>query len=154
MACVGVGTEEVRYSFVAVSDSAKGAVMDLGPLLFARVWARGSSTLCGSALMLAANCGPDGAEEEGAVGSMREREREDEREETTLRTRSRRLPIDDDGANRCSLSSKPRVLLEVGVGVGIPLSDSEGVELFRLGKAAGRLRLPRSLGAEMLFCSL
>ena len=45
--------------------------------------------------MVAANCGPD----EGAVGSARVREREDEREETTLRTRSRRLLDDDDGAN-------------------------------------------------------
>ena len=84
----------------------------------------------------------------------REREREDEREETTLRTRSRRLLADDDVANERWLLSKPRVLLEVGVGVGIPLSNSGAVELWMLGKALGRLRLARSLDAELLVCSL
>jgi len=149
-----VDVGEVWYSFVPVIDSTEGAMTSPDPLLFERVWARGSSTLRGSELMLAVNCGPDGAEEEGAEGSMREREREDEREETTLRTRSRRLPVDADGANGCSLPSKPRVLLEVGVGVGIPLSNSGDVEPLRLDKAAGRLRLLRSFGAELLACSL
>jgi hypothetical protein len=81
----------------------------------------------------------------------REREREDEREETTLRTRSRRLLADVDVANERWL---PRVLLEVGVGVGIPLSNSSAVELLILDKAPGRLRLGRSLDAELLVCSL
>ena len=81
-----------------------------------------------------------------------EREREDEREETTLRTRSRKLLVDVDVANGRWLPSTPRVLLEVGVGVGIPLSNSCAAELLRLDKAPGRLRLVRSLFGEPLGC--
>ena len=108
----------------------------------------------GSELMVDVNCGvgrAGAAEEEVAAVSMREREREDERDETTLRTRSRRLLDDDDDVSGRWLLSNPRVLLEVGMGVGIPLSDSGAVELLRLDKAPGRLR---SLGAEEVACSL
>src|ERR1700761_4160353 len=61
-ACVGVGAEEVGdvwYSFVPVIDSAEGALTSLDPLPFVRTGVRGPSTLCGSELMVAANCGPD-----------------------------------------------------------------------------------------------
>ena len=95
-ACVGVGTDdvgEVRYSFVPVIDSVDGAMTSAGPLPFARAK---SSTLRGSVLMMGANCGPEGV---GTVGSTRVREREEEREVTALRTRSRRLLDEDDGAN-------------------------------------------------------
>lgn len=158
-ACVGVCAEdvgEVRNSFVPVIDSTEEARTSPCPLLFARLRAGESSALYGSELMLDANCGPDGTEEEDAVGSMREREREDEREETTLRTRSRRLLADLDGANVRSLLSRPSVLLEVGVGVGIPLSDSGSgaVELLRLDNAAGLFLWPRSFNAGPLLCSL
>jgi hypothetical protein len=148
-ACVGVGAEDVgemRGSVVPLIESVEGSVP------FARVGERGSSTLRGSVLMMAANCGPDGAATE-EVGSAREREREDEREETTLRTRSRRLLDDEDGANVRWLLSRPRVLLELGVGVGIPLSNSGAGELLILVKAEGRVRLVRSLDAT-LPCSL
>jgi hypothetical protein len=64
----------------------------------------------------------------GAGGSawfVRRREREDERE-TTLRTRSRRLPVEEDGVRGRVLlvPFTPRVFLDTGVGVGIPLSIS------------------------------
>jgi hypothetical protein len=150
-ACVGVGAEdvgEVRGSIVPVIESVEGSPCMVP---FARVGERGSSTLRGSVLMMAANCGPDGGL--GAVGSAREREREEEREETTLRTRSRRLLDDEDGANGRWLPSRPRVLLELGVGVGIPLSNSGAGELLMLVKAEGRVRLVRSLDA-ILACSL
>ena len=103
----------------------------------------------GSELIVDVNCGVGraAAEDEGAAGSMREREREDERDEMTLRTRSRRLLDDDDDVSGCWLLSNPRVLLEVG----IPLSDSGADELLRLDKAQSRLR---SLGAEVVACSL
>jgi hypothetical protein len=94
-ACVGVGTEdagEVRYSFVPVIDSVDGATTSAGPFPFPFAQAR-SSTLRGSVLMMAANCG---AKE---VGTVQVREREDGREVMTLRTRSHRLLDEDDGAN-------------------------------------------------------
>jgi hypothetical protein len=69
---------------------------------------------------------------------VRERERDDERE-TTLRTRSRRLPVDDDGVRGRALPLTPSDLLPVGVGVGIPLSVSVVEKLLRLTKAGGRL---------------
>ena len=152
-ACVGVGAEDVEElcdSFVPVIESDEGSPCTVP---FARIGERGSSTLRGSVLMMAANCGPDGAAAE-EVGSAREREREDEREETTLRTRSRRLLDDEDGANGRWVPSRPRVLLELGVGVGIPLSNSDAGELLILDKAEGRVRLGRSLDATLLACSL
>lgn len=156
-ACVGVGAEDVgetRGSFVVpVIESVEGSPC-MVPL--ARVGDRGSSTLRGSELMMAANCGAEGVvtEEVGAVGSARVREREDDREETTLRTRSRRLLDDEDGASGRWLPSRPRVLLELGVGVGIPLSNSSDGELLIVDKAEGRVRLARSLDDTVLECSL
>ena len=78
-------------------------------------------------------------------------ERMNETRRRYLCTRSRRLLDDDDDVSGRWLLSNPRVLLEVGMGVGIPLSDSGAVELLRLDKAPGRLR---SLGAEVVACSL
>jgi hypothetical protein len=119
---MGVGAEdigEVRYSFVPVIDSVEGAMTSAGPFPFARAK---SSTLRGSVLMMVANCGPEGVV--GMVGSTRVREREDEREVTALRTRSCRLLDEDDIANLRWLLSRLRVLLGVGVGVGITLSSA------------------------------
>ncbi len=154
---VGVGVAdvgEVWDSFESVMDSDEGATLSPDPWLLVRVGLRMSSTLDGSELIVPANCGPDGVEEEDVVCSTRVREREDEREETTLRTRSRRLLVEDEVFNERWFPSTPRVLLEVGVGVGMPLSDAGAGEVFRLDKAAGRLRLPRSFDAEVLLCSL
>ncbi len=150
---VGVGVAdvgEVWNSFEPVMDSDEGATLSPDPWLLVRVGLRMSSTLDGSELIVAANCGPDGVEEEDVVGSMRVWEPE----ETTLRTRSRRLPVEDEVFNERWFPSTPRVLLEVGMGVGMPLSDAGAGEMFRLDKAAGRLRLPRSFDAEVLLCSL
>jgi hypothetical protein len=121
-ACVGVGAEdvgEVRYSFVPVMDSVERATTSAGPFPFA---CAKSSTLHGSVLMMVANCGPEGVV--GTVGSTQVREREDEREVTALRTRSCRLLDEDDIANLRWLLSRLRVLLGVGVGVGITLSSA------------------------------
>jgi hypothetical protein len=78
----------------------------------------------------------------GAGGSawfVRVREREEERE-TTLRTRSRRLPVEEDGVRVCEmLLVMPRVFLDTGVGVGIPPSMSSTGELSRLTNDDGRL---------------
>jgi len=76
----------------------------------------------------------------GSAWFVRVREREEERE-TTLRTRSRRLPVDEDGVRECALlvRCKPRVFLDAGVGVGIPLSISSTGELSRLTSETGRL---------------
>lgn len=143
--CVGVGAEEVGET----RGSSVVPVIESVEVPFARV---GESTLRGSELMMAANWGAEGVvtDEVGAVGSAREREREDEREETTLRTRSRRLLDDDDGASGRWLPSRPRVLFELGVGVGIPLSNSNAAELLMVDKAEGRVRLARSLDATVL----
>lgn len=66
--------------------------------------------------------------------------REDEREEMTLRTRSRRLPVDDDGTKGRVALLTPSSLLGAGVGVGIPLSVSNAVDLSSFVKEEGRLR--------------
>jgi hypothetical protein len=121
-ACMGVGAEdigEVQYSFVPVMDSVERATTSAGPFPFA---CAKSSTLHGSVLMMVANCGPEGVV--GTVGSTQVREREDEREVTALRTCSCRLLDEDDVANLRWLLLRPRVLLGVGVGVGIVLSSA------------------------------
>jgi len=85
-----------------------------------------------------------GAGRGGAGGSawfVREREREEERE-TMLRTRSRRLPVEEDGVRGrvLLLPFTPRVFLDTGVGVGIPLSVSGVGEWLRLINEVGRPR--------------
>lgn len=84
--------------------------------------------ICISWLTAAVDAASRGPGRGGAGGSawfVREREREEERE-TTLRTRSRRLPVEEDGVRGrvLLLPFTPRVFLDTGVGVGIPLSVS------------------------------
>jgi len=133
-----------------------------GPLLLGRGgWACG---ICISGLTVAVDVASGGAGRGGAGGSawfVREREREEERE-TTLRTRSRRLPVEEDGVRgRVLLPFTPRVFLDTGVGVGIPLSVSGAGEWLRLINEVGRLRPfssvtgtaaveSRSLGKELV----
>lgn len=76
----------------------------------------------------------------GSAWFVRGREREEERE-TTLRTRSRRLPVEEEGVRECVLllPFKPRVFLDTGVGVGIPLSVSGAGEWWGLTNEVGRL---------------
>jgi hypothetical protein len=99
-----------------------GAPLLLGP----GGWAWGA---CMSRLAVVVDAASGGAGRGGAGGSawfVREREREEERE-TTLRTRSRRLPVEEDGVRGrvlLLLPFTPRVFLDTGVGVGIPLSVS------------------------------
>lgn len=92
-----------------------------------------------------------GAGRGGAGGSawfVREREREEERE-TTLRTRSRRLPVEEDGVRGrvFLLPFTPRVFFDTGVGVGIPLSVSGTGEWSRLTNEVGRLGLSLPLSS-------
>jgi hypothetical protein len=106
-----------------------GAPLLLGP----GGWAWG---ICISGLTIAVDAASGGPGRGAAGGSawfVREREREEERE-TTLRTRSRRLPVEEDGVRGrvLLLPFTPRVFLDTGVGVGIPLSVSEVEEWGRL----------------------
>ncbi len=101
--------------------------------------------ICMSGLTVAADAAFSEAGRGGAGGSawfVREREREEERE-TTLRTRSRRLPVEEDGVRGrvLLLPFTPRVSLYTGVGVGIPLSVSGAGKWLRLPNAneVGRL---------------
>jgi hypothetical protein len=74
--------------------------------------------ICISGLTVAVDAASDGAGRGGAGGSawfVREREREEERE-TTLRTRSRRLPVEEEGVRGRELPFTPRVFLDTGVG--------------------------------------
>jgi hypothetical protein len=103
-------------------------------------WAWG---VCIPGLTVAVDAASGGAGRGGAgdsAGFVREREREEERE-TTLRTRSRRLPVEEDGVKECVLllPFTPRVFLDTGVGVGIPLSVSGAGEWLRLTNEVGRL---------------
>jgi hypothetical protein len=153
---VGVGTaadvgEVWNWAAPVMEAPADGGTMVRpGPLplpfaIPAREW--GSATGCVSRLTVAAWEGTDGAGRAGAGGStcfVREREREEERE-TTLRTRSRRLPVDEDGARGRVLPVAPSDLLEAGVGVGIELSISGAEESLRLVNEGGRFWVPRSL---------
>jgi hypothetical protein len=95
-----------------------------------------------SVLTVAVDAASGGPGRGGAGGSafVREREREEERE-TTLRTRSRRLPVEDDGVRGrvLLLPFMPRVFLDTGVGVGIPLSVSGTGEWWELTNEVGRL---------------
>ena len=75
---------------------------------------------------------------------VRERERD---RETTLRTRSRRLPVDEDGVRGRALPLAPRDLSDTGIGVGRPLSVSGAEEWSRLARGGGRLWLPRSFSS-------
>jgi hypothetical protein len=92
--------------------------------------------------------GTDGVPRGGAASSVwfrRERERE---RVTTLRTRSRRLPVDEDGVKGRELPWTLSELLDMGVGVGIPLSVSgcaKVEEWSRLAKGGGGL--PRSFSS-------
>jgi hypothetical protein len=100
--------------------------------------------ICISELTVAIDAASGGVGRGGAGGSawfVREREREEERE-TTLRTRSRRLPVEEEGVReRVSLLPfMPRVFLDTGVGVGIPLSASGVGEWLKLINEVGRLR--------------
>ena len=74
---------------------------------------------------------------------VRERERD---RETTLRTRSRRLPVDEDGVRVWALPLTPSDLSDTGIVVGIPLSVSgaEDEEWSRLAIGRGR---PRSFSS-------
>lgn len=100
-------------------------------------WARG---------VVAVDPASVGAGRGGAAGSawfVREREREEERE-TTLRTRSRRLPVEEDGVRECMpLPFTPRAFLDAGVGVGIPVSVSGAGEWLKLTNEVGRPRRSR-----------
>ncbi|KAI0299864.1 hypothetical protein BC826DRAFT_993796 [Russula brevipes] len=151
---VGVGTaadvgEVWNWAAPVMEAPADGGTMVRpGPLPFAipaREW--GSATGCVSGLTVAAWEGTDGgrADAGGSTCFVREREREEERE-TTLRTRSRRLPVDEDGARGRVLPVAPSDLLEAGVGVGIELSISSGAEAsLRLVNEGGRFWGTRSL---------
>jgi hypothetical protein len=96
--------------------------------------------ICISGLTVAFDAVSGGACRGGAGDSawfVRERERE---RETTLRTRSRRLPVEEDGVRECVLLMPftPRAFLDTGVGVGIPLSVSGAGEWLRLTNEGGR----------------
>jgi hypothetical protein len=100
--------------------------------------------ICVSGLTVAVDAASGGAGRGGAGGSawfVWERGREEERE-TTLRTRSRRLPVEEDGVRGrvLSLPFTPRVFFDKGVGVGIPLSASGTGGWLRLINEVGRLR--------------
>ena len=70
-------------------------------------------------------CDTDGAGSGAATDVARfVRERERDREMTTLRTRSRRLPVDEDGDRGRALPLTPSDLSDTGIDVGIPLSVS------------------------------
>jgi hypothetical protein len=56
------------------------------------------------------------------------REHEDEREGTMLRSRSRRLPVDDEGAKERVLLLTSNVLVDAGARVDIPLCVSGAVD--------------------------
>ena len=112
-----------------------GAPLPLGP----GGWAWGK---CISGLTVAASSGAGRGGAGGSAWFVREREREEERE-TTLRTRSRRLPVEEEGVRGrvLLLPFTPRVFLDTGVGVGIPLSVSGAGKWLRLPNAneVGRL---------------
>lgn len=98
--------------------------------------------ICIPGRTVAVDAASGGAGRGGAGGSawfVREREREEERE-TTLRTRSRRLPVEEDGVRGRVLPFTPRVFFDTGVGVGIPLSVSGTGGWLRLINEVGRLR--------------
>ena len=101
-------------------------------------WAWGT---CISVVVDAASGGTGRGGAGGSAWLVREREREEERE-TTLRTRSRRLPVEEDGVRGrlLLLPFTPRVFLDTGVGVGIPLSVSGAGEWLRLINEVGRPR--------------
>ena len=133
---LGVGTlaevGEVWNSPVPVMDApgAGGTMVRLGPSVLARmggcVWESARRWVGISTLAVAVLLGRAGAG--GSAWFVRVREREEERE-TTLRTRSQRLPVDEEGVRVCALLVfMPRVFLNNGVGVGIPLpiSSTEG----------------------------
>jgi hypothetical protein len=139
---------EVWNSPVPVMDvvGARGMMVRPGPplLLGTGGWAWESATRISgltvafddAALGVSGRAGRTGAG--GSAWFVRVRERDEERE-TTLRTRSRRLPVDEDGVRECELLVRftPRVFLDTGVGVGIPLSSTG--ELSRLTNEGGRL---------------
>ena len=149
VAGVGVGNVDVGddcSSFgpaTMCSPGAGGLMVRPAPLppLFACAWE--------FATWLAATWGgTDGVARGGAGVSVwfrRERERE---RETTLRTRSRRLPVDEEGVRGRELPWTPSEFLNVGVGAGMPLSvcgGAEDEEWSRLAKEGGGL--PRSFSS-------
>jgi hypothetical protein len=105
--------------------------------------------ICISGLTVAVDAASGGPGRGGAGVSawfVGEREREEERE-TTLRTRSRRLPVEEEGVRGrvLLLPFTPRVFLDPGVGVGIPLSVSGAGEWLRLIDSGGFSRPLSSL---------
>jgi hypothetical protein len=103
------------------------------------VWGIGFSGLTDAVDAASGGAGRGGAG--GSAWFVRAREREEERE-TTLRTRSRRLPVEEDGVKGrlFLLPFTSRVFLDTGVGVGIPLSVSGAGEWLRLINEVGRPR--------------
>jgi hypothetical protein len=139
------GTEDVGEDWNSappIIESAEDTIVRPWSLPFAiRVGVWGSAAGCSSELTATAGFGAIGKGGVGVGGSARfVREREDEREETTLRTRSRRLPVDDEGVKECMLRLAPNDLVDAGVGVGILLYVSDAVDPSSLVKEGGRLR--------------
>ena len=64
-----------------------------------------------------------------------------------MRTRSRRLPVDEDGVKGRELPWTPSECLGAGVGVGIPLSVSSGAEVEEWSRLAKEGVLPRSFSS-------
>ena len=125
-ALVEVG--EVWNSPVPVMDTpgAGGMMVRLGPSALARtggcVWESVRWWVGISALAITVLLGRAGAG--GSAWFVQVREQEEERE-TTLQTWSWRLPVDEEGVRVCALLVfMPRVFLNNGVGVGIPLPIS------------------------------
>ena len=134
---VGVGTVDVGDAWSSLPLAMKGSPGGGGTMarpFVGRVWAWESA---------AVPWGGSGAAA-GVARFVRERERD---RETTLRTRSRRLPVDEDGVRGRALPLALSDFSDTGIGVGSPLSVS-GVEKWsRLARGGGRLWVPRSFSS-------